>query len=82
MKGKIPACREALIKKAFQKADRTGDGIITHADLKGVYNVRQHPKYQSGELTEKEVFMQFLESFEGGTKDPDGKASHKYVKIS
>jgi hypothetical protein len=30
----------ALILKAFQKMDKTGDGIITTEDLKGVYNVR------------------------------------------
>ena len=32
--------RISLIDAAFKKMDRTGDGIITPEDLKGVYNVR------------------------------------------
>ena len=33
--------RENLIRKAFQKLDKTGDGFVTVEDLKGVYNVKQ-----------------------------------------
>uniref|UniRef100_A0A1I8F6Y1 Calmodulin n=1 Tax=Macrostomum lignano TaxID=282301 RepID=A0A1I8F6Y1_9PLAT len=43
------ASRLKLIKAAFQKMDKTGDGQITVKDLKGIYNARQHPKYQNGE---------------------------------
>jgi Ca2+-binding EF-hand superfamily protein len=32
--------RISLILAAFQKMDKTGDGVITPEDLKGVYNVR------------------------------------------
>ena len=33
--------RENLIRQAFQKLDKTGDGFVTVEDLKGVYNVKQ-----------------------------------------
>lgn len=41
-----------------------------------VYNAREHPKYKNGEWTEKEVFEEFLKSFE---PDPtkDGKVTKK-----
>ena len=33
--------RTNLIRQAFQKLDKTGDGFVTVEDLKGVYNVKQ-----------------------------------------
>uniref|UniRef100_A0A1I8HJG4 Calcyphosin-like protein n=1 Tax=Macrostomum lignano TaxID=282301 RepID=A0A1I8HJG4_9PLAT len=66
-----PCCARALnesrlklIKAAFQKMDKTGDGQITVKDLKGIYNARQHPKYQNGEWSEDQVFTEFLKTFE------------------
>uniref|UniRef100_A0A1I8HLG9 Calcyphosin-like protein n=1 Tax=Macrostomum lignano TaxID=282301 RepID=A0A1I8HLG9_9PLAT len=44
--------RLKLIKAAFQKMDKTGDGQITH------------PKYQNGEWSEDQVFTEFLKTFE------------------
>ena len=29
-----------------------------------MYNAREHPKYKNGEMTEKEVFVEFLKNFE------------------
>ena len=39
--------------------------------MKGVYNAKLHPKVKSGEKTEEQVFMEFLQNF--GDKDKDGK---------
>ena len=36
----------------FRKLDKTGDGVVTVDDLKGVYNPIHHKKYKSGEYTE------------------------------
>lgn len=38
-----------------------------------MYNAREHPKYKNGEMTEKEVFLEFLKNFE--PDDPDGQVS-------
>merc|ERR1712060_939922 len=51
--------------------DGDGSGEITAADLRGVYNCSMHPKVQSGEMTEDEVFLEFLGSF--GDKNRDGR---------
>ena len=63
--------RQAMVDKAFLKFDADGSGEITAADLKGVYNCAFHPKVQSGEMTEDEVFLEFLANF--GDKNRDGK---------
>eukprot|EP01135_Chromosphaera_perkinsii_P005801 Nk52_evm1s366 gene=Nk52_evmTU1s366 len=66
--------RENLIKKAFQKLDKTGDGIITVEDLKGVYEYKTHPKFQNGEWSEDDVFRAFIKSFDS-PNDPDGQVT-------
>ena len=40
-----------------------------------VYNARQNKRYQNGELTEKEVFDEFLKNFEP-YDEKDGKVSN------
>ena len=53
-----------LVKKAFEKMDRTKDKQISVEDLKGVYNVKLHPKYLNGEWDEDKCLKKFLEKFE------------------
>lgn len=60
-----------LIDLAFAKLDKSGDGVVTIDDLKGVYNVKAHPDYQNGNKDEAQLLQEFLKKFEEGT--PDGK---------
>ncbi|TMS35939.1 hypothetical protein L596_003224 [Steinernema carpocapsae] len=64
-----------LIDKAFQKLDKTGDGVVTVADMEGVYEHRRHPQFISGEKTKEQIFEQFLKNFEVGGH-VDGKVNH------
>ncbi|XP_037021271.2 calcyphosin isoform X1 [Artibeus jamaicensis] len=61
--------REAVIAAAFAKLDRSGDGVVTVDDLRGVYSCRAHPKVRSGEWTEEEVLRRFLDNFDSSEKD-------------
>jgi len=42
---------------------------------RGVFNGKLHPKVKSGEKTEEQVFMEFLQNF--GDKNKDGKVSRE-----
>ena len=53
------------------KFDKDGNGYIDASDLKGVYNCSFHPKVISGEMTEDQVFLEFLANF--GDKNKDGR---------
>lgn len=61
--------REAVIAAAFAKLDRSGDGVVTVDDLRGVYSGRAHPKVRSGEWTEDKVLRRFLDNFDSSEKD-------------
>ena len=52
-----------LICSIFDSFDVSGSGIVSAADLKGHYYCLAHPKVISGELTEDEVYLDFLSHF-------------------
>ncbi|NWU29879.1 CAPSL protein, partial [Dyaphorophyia castanea] len=66
--------RKEIIMQAFRKLDKTGDGVITIEDLRGVYNVKYHPKYINGDWTEDQVFRAFLDNFDS-PYEKDGKVT-------
>ncbi|NXL63338.1 CAPSL protein, partial [Chordeiles acutipennis] len=66
--------RKEIVMQAFRKLDKTGDGVITIEDLRGVYNVKHHPKYINGDWTEDQVFKAFLDNFDS-PYEKDGKVT-------
>ena len=56
--------RTDLIIQAYNKLDKNQDGQITIQDLKGVYDVRKHPKYLNGEWSEDQILKKFLDTFD------------------
>ncbi|XP_005528035.1 PREDICTED: calcyphosin-like protein [Pseudopodoces humilis] len=66
--------RKEIIMQAFQKLNKSGNGVITIEDLRGLYNVKYHPKYLNGDWTEEQVFKAFLDNFDS-PYDKDGKVT-------
>jgi Ca2+-binding EF-hand superfamily protein len=66
--------RQEIIDVCFAKFDADGNGTVTSADLRTVYDCSNHPKVISGEMTPEEVFVQFLASF--GDRNGDGIITH------
>jgi len=75
LRPKMSQARKDIISQAFRKLDKTGDGVITVEDMRGVYNVKKHPKYLNGEKTEDQLFHEFLNSFEPDASSRDGKVT-------
>ena len=51
MRGYLNPQRRNLVHRAFRKMDKDGSGVVDWADLKGVYNVAQHPKVLTGTIS-------------------------------
>ena len=72
IRGQLNDKRKAIVEKAFLKFNKDdSNDYIDGKDLEGVYDVRMHPKYESGQMTKEEIFDEFLVSM--GDKDRDGK---------
>ena len=69
IRGDVNQFRRDLIQLAFNKLDKTGDGLVTIEDIKGTYNVEMHPKYISGEMSEKQILTEFMSQWDTLKKD-------------
>lgn len=77
LRGDLNAAREALVIKAWKKADRDGSNVFDMDDLKKVYDVSRHPKFQNGDMTKEQIFNEFLKTFEPDESQRDGKVKYE-----
>jgi len=77
--------RRALIRDAFYKLDRDGDGLVTLQDIKeNGYNAKSHPRYLAQQpenhWTEDQVFMNVIARFKLGEYEKG--TTHKFSSIT
>lgn len=70
IRGELNEFRTGFVRLAFEKLEKTGDGVVTVADLEGSYNVEAHPKFISGEQSKTDILGEFLEQWD--TIEDDG----------
>lgn len=51
IRGDLTPNRLQLVRKAFQKLDRDGSGVVDIEDIKDIYNASKHPDVLSGRKT-------------------------------
>uniref|UniRef100_A0A7S2TGW1 EF-hand domain-containing protein n=1 Tax=Lotharella oceanica TaxID=641309 RepID=A0A7S2TGW1_9EUKA len=69
-RGKCNKRRLALVDGAFALMDKTGDGVITIDDLKGVYKPVMDPEVADGKKTQAQHLKEYIGHFENvSTKD-------------
>ena len=72
IQGNLKGARLTAVKNAFKKADKDKSGKFDMKDMKGSYNVKSHPKYVNGELTEAQIFKMFIANYEPDENNRDG----------
>ena len=61
--GKLNNRRESVVKAAFNKLDLDKSGIIELNEIKNFYCTKNNPKVLNGEMTEEELYKNFIETF-------------------
>lgn len=79
MRPPIKSNRRGIVEQAFHKMDKNNTGIVTISDLAKNYDYSKHPKYLSGEWTEKRVLQEFLETFQINGKKSDEVTKQDFV---
>lgn len=72
LRGRMAYRRRLLVREAFTRLDRTGDGIVTLRDLQGVYDPSMHPDVRSGKITPDDAVREMMDVFEGSAGNRDG----------
>lgn len=60
LRGEMNFRRKNLVILAFKKLDKSGNGIVDLEELKECYNVEFHPKFKSGEMSKREIVVEFM----------------------
>lgn len=76
LRPEMSAPRKTAVENVFKHLDKTGDGVVTVEDLKGVYSAKNHPKVLKKEVTEEQLLKKFLNMFESNSS-VDGKVTKK-----
>ncbi|RHY79027.1 hypothetical protein DYB31_002285 [Aphanomyces astaci] len=61
--------RLQLVRMAFKKIDRNGDGVLEPSDIVGCYDASKHPDVIAGKRTADAIFREFLDTFDVDVKD-------------
>ena len=61
--GEMNPFRQNLVERAYKILDINNDGAISIEEIKSRYSAAEHPEVRSGKKTEKEVLLEFMETF-------------------
>ncbi len=73
VRGKPNNERQTCIDFVFNKFDKTRCGFVEASDLRKVFNCVKHPRIQSGELNEDQIFYLYLKNFSDEQKSSVSK---------
>ena len=62
--GEMNPFRQNLVERAFKVLDFNNDGEVSIDEFKQRYSAAEHPEVRSGKKTEKEVLVEFMETFQ------------------
>eukprot|EP00756_Hemistasia_phaeocysticola_P052632 Hpha_TRINITY_DN27899_c0_g1::TRINITY_DN27899_c0_g1_i1::g.194061::m.194061 len=74
IRGVMNPWRRQLVDMAFGELDPSGDGLVTFAEAKRLFNSESHPDVVNGEKTQEEALAEFIT---GWDKDGDGTISRE-----
>nr|XP_039253532.1 calcyphosin-2-like [Styela clava] len=74
--GEMGEFRKQIVRKVFRKLDPHKTGSASLLDMKKMYSARKHPLVASGQLTQEEMEIRFIDSFNQGYSVDPGRVSY------
>ena len=62
--GEMNEFRKELVRAAFKKFDKDGNGRVELNDIKNTYSATNHPDVRAGRKTEDDILMEFIDTFD------------------
>lgn len=69
IRGDMNQRRLALVKLAYNKLDRDHSGLVDLNDIAGAYDVTQHPKFKTGEMSRNDILTEFMAQWDTNIRD-------------
>lgn len=69
IRGDMTERRIALVKMAYKKLDKDGSGLVELNDIAVAYDVTQHPKYKTGEMSKNDILSEFMAQWDKNVRD-------------
>ena len=81
IRGELNDKRLALVKQAFQKIDKNGNGVLDINDIRDNFKADKHPDVINGKKTADQVLVEFLETFEAHHNVRNGTAADGQIEM-
>ena len=69
IRGEMNERRVSLVKMAYRKLDRDGSGMVDLNDIAIAYDVTQHPKFKTGEMSKNDILSEFMAQWDKNVRD-------------
>ena len=69
IRGDMTDRRIKLVMMAYKKLDRDGSGLVELNDIAAAYDVTQHPKFKTGEMSKNDILSEFMAQWDKNVRD-------------
>jgi len=69
VRGDMSQRRIDLCMLAYKKLDRDGSGMVDLNDIAQAYDVTQHPKFKTGEMSRNDILTEFMAQWDRNVRD-------------
>ena len=69
VRGDMSQRRIDLCMLAYKKLDRDGSGMVDLNDIAMAYDVTQHPKFKTGEMSRNDILSEFMAQWDKNVRD-------------
>ncbi len=69
IRGEMNERRLGLVRLAYNKLDRNNNGMVELDDIAKAYDVSQHPKFKTGEMSRNDILSEFMAQWDTDRRD-------------